>query len=605
MKSLMSLVLDILEESGIWCGISTIRDIKTVTERVANEGDSFLTITLPTYGKDFEKSLDQGYVDAQLFKSFSKRSRRGGFPAFLSGFLGLIFDSQEGRLLDDPSIDAIRAIRQITLMCGKVALPCTPKRIKAAIDGYIQCEKEVLDSDLRLGMDQRSDLVRMSLLLWGQVLQNVDEDVYYSRILPKHGPGTTADKLIGNNKFSQSEWTTRLEEYFPSGEYLFPSWRHYDADRVNLLEPGQERPVEVITVPKTLKTPRIIAREPTCMQYVQQGLLASITKHVEADKSVSCFVDFNCQEHNQILARQASIHAEHGGSLATLDLREASDRVSNLHVMLMTSRFPHLTKGIQACRSTKADVPGYGIHILAKFASMGSAVTFPIESMIFTTIIFIGIQRQLNRPLSKKDIASFKGQVRVYGDDIIVPVDFVTSVVAELESFGFKVNASKSFWTGKFRESCGKEYYDGEDVSITRVRRLVPSHRRDDPEKFISTVSLRNQLYMSGYWRTVKKLDNVIEKLIEFPMVLPTSPVLGRWSFLGFETQRIHPTLHSPLVKGWVERSVPPDSHLEGSDALLKVFLKQGREPFYDVKHLERSGRPDAVHLKRRWASAV
>jgi hypothetical protein len=227
-----------------------------------------------------------------------------------------------------------------------------------------------------------------------------------------------------------------------------------------------------------------------------------------------------------------------------------------------------------------------------------------MEAMIFTVIIFMGIENALSRPLTFKDIKSFKGKVRVYGDDIIVPVEFTHHVVEMLETFGFRVNLSKSFWTGKFRESCGKEYYDGEDVSIVRIRQDLPT-RRGDVLEIISTVSLRNQMYYRGLWDVAAVLDQWLGRIIPFPTVLPESPVLGRNSYLGFAQERLHPHLHSPLVKGYVVRSIIPIRKCSDGDALLKFFLKRGDLPFADRESYERSGRPSAVDIKLRWASAI
>jgi hypothetical protein len=236
---------------------------------------------------------------------------------------------------------------------------------------------------------------------------------------------------------------------------------------------------------------------------------------------------------------------------------------------------------------------------------MGSALCFPFEAMVFLTVVFLGIQRSLNTTLSLKDIKSFEGSVRVYGDDIIVPVDHVDEVNRMLQTFGFVVNTGKSFWNGKFRESCGKEYYNGEDVSIVRCRQMFPTSPRD-ATGVISIVSLRNQLYWAGYWETCKWLDGVIKGVIRhFPVVLPSSPVLGRESVLGFETQRLHKHLHIPLVKGYVVSARPPRDFLDGSAALLKYFLKRGIEPSPDEDHLERSGRPQAVYTKLRWCPSI
>ncbi len=597
MKSLTCLLQEVLVESGTWCRISTTQDFKTVLSRVEHEGLSFLTITLPNFGKDFEKSLDQGFVDRSLFQGFAWKD---GLPLFLGGFLDLVFDRCGGRLLDVPSIEAIRCIRQICLMFAKVAYPCSDERVSAAIDKYIKCEQEVRIADQSFSGSRKDDFERMSTVLWSNIFTKVDSDIYSGKILPKHGPGSTADKLYGNAKYNQLEWTTRLEEIFPHGEYLTSSWSLFlsELSHVKLLEPGSERPVKVITVPKTLKTPRIIAVEPTCMQYMQQGILESMVEAISADDIAGNLIRFDDQTPNQRLALKGS----RSGTLATLDLSEASDRVSNQHVRSLLRNHSHFARAVDATRSRKADVPGHGVIRLAKFASMGSALCFPFEAIVFTTVVFVGIERVLNRRLTRKDIKSFFGKVRVYGDDIIVPVEFVRSVIDELEAFGFRVNVNKSFWTGKFRESCGRDYYDGHDVSIVRVRSLLPTSRKHVPE-IISTVSLRNQLYLVGYWRTVRYLDNLIERIIPFPAVLDTSPALGKTSFLGYNYHKISPTLHKPLIKAMVVSAKLPTSRLDGSGALMKFFLKRGEMPFADREHLERAGRPVSVDIKHRWTS--
>lgn len=88
MKSLMTLFRQVLNDLGTLCGTSTDRDFKTVSARVENEGVSFLTITLANFGKDFEKSLDQGAVTNTVFAGYA---RTGCLPRFLSGFTGLVF----------------------------------------------------------------------------------------------------------------------------------------------------------------------------------------------------------------------------------------------------------------------------------------------------------------------------------------------------------------------------------------------------------------------------------------------------------------------------------------------------------------------------------
>jgi hypothetical protein len=634
MKSLMSLWARMADDMAILCCTSATSDIKTVRRRVENEGLSFLTITLPSLGKSTQKWIDQGEVGINSSFNYGRRS----LPVILRGFFTRVFDLDTGVLLDNPSIDAIFAIRQLTLSFEKISFPCTPARERKAMYGFLQCEKEVRESDSNF---LESDLERfesMSDLLFGELFTQMDRDVYYGNLLPKHGPGATADKLTSNGKYDNRSWTTRLETYFPSHKYLIPNY-HFrdDLDKVTYLEPGAETPVRVVSVPKTQKTPRIIAIEPTCMQYAQQALLRSFLSAYSRDELLRKLIGFDDQSPNQELARSGS----NEGQVATLDLSEASDRVSNQLVRRMTRKWPHLHEFIDSCRSRRADVPGIGVIRLAKYASMGSALCFPVEAMVFTTIIFLGIQSALSTSLSRNDIKSFSGQVRVYGDDLIVPVAQVRTVVQELEHFGARVGLSKSFWTGKFRESCGKEYLNGHDVSITRVRQALPTTTADATE-VISTVSLRNLLYERGCFDlTVEWLDNLLTRVLKhFPIVGPDSSVLGRVSYDQRETvDRMHPSLHIPLVRGYAVKAKAPSDPLDGTGALLKCLLKLetnspqgvidtdvGQVPCYrpsltrrerddsgvwvlptqalDEKHLERSGRPKHVSIKLGWRPA-
>jgi hypothetical protein len=414
-------------------------------------------------------------------------------------------------------------------------------------------------------------------------------------------------------------WTRRLEDVFPEGQYVFPNWRSYlEISSGPLLEPGAEVAVKLTAVPKTAKAPRLIAIEPTCMQYMQQGLLHAIESEVGRDNILTPLIGWHDQRPNQSFAMLGSL----SGNYATLDLKEASDRVSAQLIRMMISSHRPLLEAVDACRSRKVDVPGFGIRRISKFASMGSALTFPFESMVFMAIIVSAVAQALSTRPTEKLVKQLIGQVRVYGDDIIIPVEFVHHVITELETFGFRVNGNKSFWTGRFRESCGKEFYGGHDVSIVKCRRRLPTSRAD-AEELVSAVSFRNQLKLIGYDRTVEYLDKEISLLIPFPKVLETSPLLGKVDGDGlYEVSRWDRDLQRPLVKGVVVHTKDRDSRLDGWFALHKFFTLAMRKeelgiPFsppndithdlqvVDVNHLLKSGRPVSVDIKTRWASPL
>lgn len=611
----------LLRECGSRCCVSTVRDLKTVTDRVEAEGESFLTITLPTYAQGLQTALERGKVDPSDFLSFSSRRGRGksaGLPRFLEGFLGQIFDTGSGRIHVEPSIDAITSIRQLTLAFQKLSLPCTPARERKAMNGYITCEEEVRAHDLARSSEDYLRFSRMADFLYSGVYSELNNEFRVDLLRGKHGPGQTADRLKGNLKWDQTEWTWRLERVIPSSGFLVSSDNHWKwLSRLELLDPGQERPVKVISVPKTLKTPRIIAMEPTCMMFVQQALSSPLIRLLESDKFMGGMIGFSDQSVNRQMARNGSLW----GDLATLDLSEASDRVSNQLVRALFAWQPRIAEVVDAARSRSADVRNHGVIRLAKYASMGSALTFPIEAMVFLTVVMIGIEDELKRPLTRKDVLSLRGQVRVYGDDIIIPTHYAQSVVSRLSAFGLKVNADKSFWNGSFRESCGGEYFAGDDVTVVRFRHLLPELPKHARKKIrgklatqvVSAVSLRNQLYLAGYWQTTAWLDAFIGRVIPFPAVAPTSPILGRVSFLGYDTEWTDPKLHRPLVRGYVVSAASPPSPLGGSGALMKCLtlaenkprqaislmdVIDSEMPITDPDHLERAGRPQAVSIK-------
>ncbi len=599
MKSLTSLWKVLAHDMGERCSVDTNRDYETVTVRTREEGTSFLTITLPAFGKAFEKWLEEGQISLNDLTGF--RSRQG-LPVFLSGFLRLIFDSVDGALLSTVSADAVLAIRQLCGVYGKMHLQASPERTLDAMRKYLEVDDEVQQLENTWDLDGDPDLSRVFDLLFGRVCDRVNREIDHYALLPKHGPGSTADRKVGNQKWVPTEWHERLEPFFPSVDYLLPSPRYYTAlGSVNFIGPGSESPVRVISVPKTQKTPRIIAMEPTCMQYAQQAVSSSLTKAIESDSIAQWFVRFSDQEPNQVLAREGSLT----GVLATLDLSEASDRVSNELVLKLLNKWSHLNGAVQACRSRQALVRIGDVSVkrdIAKFASMGSALCFPIEAMVFATVVFRGIEKSLNRRLSQAEILQFANQVSVYGDDIIVPVDHVGSVVHELVSFGFKVNSHKSFWNGKFRESCGKDYYAGTDVSFVKFRRMWPNDRHC-VEEVVSLVSFFNQVKDMHYTQTTSYLRKEIALILggHFPRVTRESEILGEFDDVETDIIGMCSKTHRPLSKGYVLKSHIPVNRLDDHWALLKWFLKEGEDPF-DRDHLLRSGRSSAVSIKLRKA---
>lgn len=595
MKSLNSLIDALLKEVGDICGTDVERDRQEVAHRFEHEGESFLTISLPSFRKSFDLALAAGSIASVDFPGF--RVRRG-FPLFMGGLLRLVFDQLSGSVLSEPSADAIQGIRQVCNTCSKVFEVCDPNREAESFEGYERIEGEL--EEWWFNPRLLDELRRTATQVFGDDLRDLDRACASGTLVPRHGPGATADRLSGNAKYDVAEWPSRLDREFPVADYLLPGYSHHEhLAHVSMPDPEQETPVRVVSVPKTAAKARIIAMEPTAMQYAQQAVLA-IFARAFSSKRASRFISLDDQVPNQVLAHKGSID----GSVATIDLSEASDRVAVEVVNAVFGNYPNLLACLTASRSIRASLPSGRVLTLLKFASMGSATCFPVESVVFATIALNGIRKSLHRSsLRRRDLARLSRTTRVFGDDIIVPTSSVNHVMQDLVALAAKPNPNKSFWTGKFRESCGMEYYAGEDVTSVYLRRRIPVSRRD-AQGVMGLVSFRNQLYQYGYWNTAWLLDSWLADLrLPMPIVEPTSQVLGRHSVaFSHEVHAQHGGLQVPLVKGPVPHSAIPRSESSDVGKLLKCLLPGRTEPFADANHLERGGRPDLVRIKVRWA---
>jgi hypothetical protein len=586
--------------------VSDLRDIDTLVSRVKDEGMSFLTITLPNFCKDFERSLAAGYIDSSLFRNFRKN---GSIPAFLQGMTSLIFDQETGRIINDSELKCspndvssiVEAVRQICLSFKKVEIECTPKRVFESLEAFIDIERSF--DTFSLQEPELHDFREVSGLLWDIPISNLD----ISECDPRHGPGATADKRMGNHKFEWRNWHDRLEHYFPFVGNAYPlgiETYSKDFENVTIVSQDAEQPVKVTPVPKTLKGPRIIAVEPCCMQYAQQGIRDVLYAMLESYRLTKGHVNFRDQSINQRLA----IDSSKTGRLATIDLSDASDRVPRDLALEMFRSNPDIQGAIDACRSTSAIMPdGRIIGPLRKFASMGSALCFPVEAMYFYTICVMALLKTHNLPATRGNCFKVSRELYVYGDDIVVPSAEADFVLDYLRKYNCKVNTSKSFWTGRFRESCGVDAYDGTVVSPTYIGKLPPENKRQ-PDRIISWVATANLFEKRGYWRTAQFLFDRVESIIgPLPYISETTQGLGRNSLLGYRrpTGRWNRHLHRFEIKAMVPSPVYRSGRLENyaalSASLKKLSGLRSLDAQRDSKHLEQFALHGSVTLKSRW----
>jgi hypothetical protein len=597
----LELMACIYRDATIRCSteVSDLRDLDTLRSRTEKEGMSFLTITLPNYCKAFEKALAVGFVDPKDFSGFRMEKSRA-IPAFLQGMLGRIFSRETGRLLNEnpqETATLVESVRQICLTFKKVQLPCTPAREKAALENFKQVERNL--HSFSVTTEARREFCQVSDILWHGMLY----DFHHEDLVPRHGPGATSERVAGNRKYVWGNWPERLEPFFPIVGSAYPMGvveSPEEIERVNVQSREQELPVRVVFVPKTLKAPRVIAIEPCAMQYAQQAVRSFLYRKLGQWPLTSGKINFSDQTINQALALEASVT----GQLATIDLTDASDRVPLDLVCDMLSCNPDFRDCVMACRSSSATLPdGTSVPNLAKFASMGSALCFPIEAMYFYTVVVVSLLRAQNLPISVGNIYQVTRQVYVYGDDIVVPVANVEKVLEGLQEYNCKPNPAKTFFTGKFRESCGVDAYDGYSVTPTYIRHMLPCDPRQASE-IASLVSTRNLFYKRGFWATASFIQKWVDDLVgPLPYLEDDSDGLGYTSFLGSRSVgRWNRDLPRFEVRTFGVKTLRRTDELNGYPALAKSLLKletlvsgEDSSPF-DVTVLR-----GAVTLKRRW----
>ena len=343
----------------------------------------------------------------------------------------------------------------------------------------------------------------------------------------RHGPGAVSEYRGPTNKYYWTNWSDTLESEFPIADYGFHSYRSW-ADRVHTGRgiSSSELPSRMVCVPKTYSRPRLIAAEPSANQWCQQNMW-----HYFHHRSRSCwiynFVRFRDQSYNQRLCKVGSRY----GTLATLDLSSASDRVTCHAVGQMFRGNPRLLNCLRASRTHTVSqditqrVPP--LIPLRKFSTMGNACTFPIESLIFLSVTLAAVLTQRGLRPSPKNIRRLTGEVAVFGDDLIVPVDSRELLTDALEILDFKVNVHKSFWNGNFRESCGVDAFKGCDITPAYWRNFSSNK----PESLASTVDTRNNFYKKFLLNAASQLASTLPPGL--PVVAMRSGVFGLKSFIG------------------------------------------------------------------------
>lgn len=486
---------EIADSYGISHRTTTLDQAK-LDHRVAKEGISFLTKALPRLAKAFDRAL--ACKTAFNPEGFEKPVG-STVPKFL-GWLFLRIFGTDGALLQEPDVRAIAHARQLLYAVYKLELPYAPKTSKKVLDAFVAAEADLQT----LQIDSKEKVIRIARRFITRVIGNLSP---YD-IVPKHGPGAVATGEKGLEKANFSRIYSSLEEVYPFTEYFFYSLSHV-ADELGYIESCEELPAgtaKTVLVPKDSRGPRLISCEPLELQWIQQGLMGSIVSRLESHRLTAGHINFSDQSINQQLTLKASITQD----WVTLDMKEASDRVS-LELVSQLFCGTQILKGLLASRSVATMFPDGRLIAMKKFAPMGSAVCFPVESLVFyaLSVAIVSVYGSMR-------LAEARKCVYVYGDDLIVHAKVYQHVLQHLPRFGLLFNLDKCCTDGFFRESCGCDAYKGVDITPIKLKSVWKSSGRIAPGTLAAYVSYSNSFWQAGYLSTAQFIEKQIRKVYPF-----------------------------------------------------------------------------------------
>jgi len=564
------------------------RDLLTLEARVEDEGIGFLTVALPAFGKAFDRGLSSGRLPSIL--GFCK-AKGESIPSFLSGMTGRVFDSKTGLILDEAPTDLILSIRQVLYLFKKLVTDSAREEVlhERAADNFVE-------TDLRIGQ-LPADLVPKVARAARMILQGLDS---WQELACRHGPGAVCEGLTSNQKWVAVQ--TGLVDFDPrlmyAGYDLPAMLASETVPPVNEVSANDSSSISArfVTVAKSSTARRAITVEPIINQFVQQGLNLQLRETILRCPVMRRSLALSDQGPNQLLALDGSLT----GKWCTIDLSSASDLLSLDLVQLVFASYPRFLLGIDLCRTPRVRVGSSDI-VLRKFAGMGNAMTFPVQSVVFALLANLASHGD-GESITIESLKRHASDVRVYGDDIICRTEHFSRVAEWLTRFGLQINQAKTFHEGNFRESCGVDAWRGTCVTPVYLHHQ-PSNLKES-SAVASNVSTSNQLWLRGYYVAAKFVEGYVDGKYHLPLVPNDSSALGwhtRQNLTSY--QRWSRSLHRYEFKSYVVSALKRPDTIDGVAALVKFYHlpKLGE---IDKNHAKESSRRYTTCLRKRWVQS-
>jgi hypothetical protein len=354
------------------------------------------------------------------------------------------------------------------------------------------------------------------------------------------GPGASLG-AVGNDFYSKMfssdlACTSRALEYSYLNYFkISPLWA--DAEQVRQAHGYEFKVVpgnRLTTVPKNVNISRVIAVEPSLNMFFQLGLADILTRRLKKVFNIDLS---NQQDVNRELARRGSLDDD----LITIDLESASD---SMPWQMIREYFPRdIVSLLGILRSPECTLPNGKQEALHMISTMGNGFTFPLQTIVFCCAVSACL-RYLCKGFERAG-----SSWSVFGDDIIVTNLIVGPMVHLIEHLGFQVNMQKSFFEGPFRESCGSDFFRGQNVRAVYCKRLSSMQAR---------YAVINQL---NHWsaKTGIPLMKTVKMLLKTVQDNPVPP----WDnddagikvpFSMVKNKRLHPHYQSIMYRRFVSK---------------------------------------------------
>lgn len=489
---------------------SPLRDMLTVDRRLRSEGIGFATIVLPRLFQSLLDWLEHGKSDYPGFR----KAPGGEYPAFMQQYFSRIYDV---KTCEKDRAMYIDHVYQVSVAFKKLKGPYRNNVLRKQLADFVETDISLRYVDFLSGPKMRAICDKAERMIF-DIFKNVDVEEQHRKFVPRPGPGATNTNVEKHLRFRPHVLYKQLDDVFPYDEWFYSHPWDIVAESYKhpyLLPVGEMPTSRFKFVPKTFSKPRGICIEQLETQYLQQAIKKGLYDVIESHPLTKGKVNFARQDINGGLAVLASLNR----LMATLDMKEASDRIIRKLVRRLFRRVPQLCKMLMALSTRIIELPDEINFIkdfpTAKFAPMGSALCFPVMAIVHFVLI-----RAICQEMGFHEQSD---SIYVYGDDIIAPSECVEAIYEYLPKFGMKFNTQKSYYKSYFRESCGTHAYYGK--TITPVYFKHTPNTNMDLTTFISCLQTERQLYKKGYYETASELRRELRTQNTFGFELPYVPV--------------------------------------------------------------------------------